>query len=825
MERFCLRRFAAALPGALAVVALVLMMRHVPVDAASARQTGVAAPDAIMWGATLDPALPLPSRVAVKMRRTAHPSGAGQQAAVAPFAALPDTLSDTLLRQLGVTSVEPLLPPANSRRAVDSMTPARLTVQWGLERIFLLTLAPDADTAATLDALRALPQVDYVVLDGLATAAQLSTEVPDDPEFERQWGLHNTGQTGGLAGADIAALPAWRVTTGGPETVIAIVDSGIDPDHPDLRANLIPGYDFVNNDRDARDDFGHGTHVAGTIGAMGNNGTGVVGINWTVRMLGCKFPSASGSGSTANAIKCFNYVTELKEKQGYNIVLTNNSWGGGLASDALRDAMGGANAPMHICAAGNANSSRIAYPAGYDLDNIISVAATDHDDLYASFSNWGADWVDMAAPGVDIYSTVPTGSCTMCDSSGYRSASGTSMATPHVTGAAALVWSANPTLTNEQIKGRFLSGADALNDRSKTTLTNGRLNLLNGLEEDETAPAPVTNLAVSSVLMTQVDLTWTAVGDDGLQGTANAYDIRYASSPISTATWDDATPVENEPTPQPAGSIERMTVTDLQPATTYYFAMKVMDNVGNESDLSNIVVFATSAGTIVFEDNMENGEGSWTTVGDDNLWHLSQIRSHSPSNAWYYGKEETRNYETGASNRGYLVSPAINLVDADEVMLTFAEWSELQSNEEFDRTRVQVSTDGESWQTVYESHGTEESWAKRTVSLSPYIERSGVVYVRFWFDTVNDRFNAYEGWFIDDVQILVAKAARPGEERPMANLVMRTENIGFGGYNGVDHQQGQPTAGDQVVIHAVVLNNGQTEANDVQVYFARLADR
>ncbi|MEZ4618143.1 MAG: S8 family serine peptidase [Caldilineaceae bacterium] len=173
------------------------------------------------------------------------------------------------------------------------------------------------------------------------------------------------------------------------------------------------------------------------------NGTGVVGINWTVRMLGCKFLSASGSGSTANAIKCFNYVTELKEKQGYNIVLTNNSWGGGLASDALRDASGGANAPMHICAAGNANSSRIAYPAGYDLDNIISVAATDHDDLYASFSNWGADWVDMAAPGVDIYSTVPTGSCTMCDSSGYRSASGTWMATPHVTGPRR--WSGPPT--------------------------------------------------------------------------------------------------------------------------------------------------------------------------------------------------------------------------------------------------------------------------------------------------------------------------------------------------------------------------------------------
>lgn len=672
---------------------------------------------------------------------------------------------------------------------------------------------------------------------------------PDDPDFGRLWGLHNIGQTGGTNGADVSAMAAWDITTGSDDIIIAVIDTGIDFNHEDLAANMwvntkecpegygkctadgedddnngyvddFYGANTINDTGDIMDDFGHGTHVAGTIGAVGNNGTGVVGLNWNVRMLGCKFLSASGSGSTANAIKCFNYITELKEKQGYNIVLTNNSWGGGLASDALYEAMAGPNAPLHVCAAGNANSSRIAYPAGYELDNIISVAATDHDDLYASFSNWGADWVDLAAPGVDIYSTVPTGSCVMCDSSGYRNASGTSMATPHVAGAAALAWSKYGDLTNDQLKERFLSGIDALTTQSKTTLTNGRLNLLNSLEEDLTPPAPVTNLSVAGILMTQVDLTWTATGDDGLQGTANAYDIRYASSPISEATWDDATPVENEPKPEPAGTIERMTITGLEPATTYYVAMKVLDNVGNASELSNIVVFATSAGTIVFEDNMENGAGSWSTVGDDNLWHLSQLRAHSPTTAWYYGQDDTRNYDTGDSNRGYLVSPAINLVDADEVMLTFHEWSELQSNEEFDRTRVQVSTDGESWQTVYESHGTEESWAKRTVSLSSYIERSGVIHLRFWFDTVNDRFNNYEGWFVDDVQVLVAKRTTPGDERPMANLVMRSENIGFGGYSG----RVNPVAGDKVVVHAVVLNDGQAEANNVQVFFARAAD-
>lgn len=696
-------------------------------------------------------------------------------------------------------------------------------------------------TADLVQLLESDPRVRYAEPNYLLHIAR----TPDDPDFDKLWGLRNVGQTGGTNGADVSAMEAWDISTGSKDIIIAIIDTGIDFNHEDLAANMwvntkecpqgfgkcsangqdedgngyvddFYGANTITDNGNIMDDFGHGTHVAGTIGGVGNNGTGVVGVNWNIRMLGCKFLSASGSGTTANAIKCFNYISELKNKQGYNIVLTNNSWGGGLFNEALLEAMSGADAPLHICAAGNSNSSLVHYPAGYELDNIIAIAATDHEDIYASFSNWGADWVDMAAPGVDTFSTVPTGSCAMCDSSGYRSASGTSMATPHVSGAAALLWSKYPTLTNDQIKGRLMSGIDALTDRTKQTLTNGRLNLLNALEDDQTPPATVTNLAASGVLMTQVHLSWTATGDDGLQGTANAYDIRYATAPISDASWNDATQVEDEPAPQPAGSIERFTVTGLEPATTYYFAMKVVDNVGNESDLSNIVVVATSAGTIVFEDDMENGAGNWTVGGEENLWHLSQLRSNSPSNAWYYGQESTRNYDTGKTNRGYLTSPAITLVDADEVLLSFYEWSQLQTNEDFDRTRVQVSTDGEVWETVFESHGTEDSWVKRTVSLSPFIERSGVVHVRFWFDTINDRFNNFEGWYIDDVQVQVAKLSRPGEEQPMANLVVRSENIGFDPLH--------PVEGDEVNIHAVVLNSGRDEASDVMVYVADLTD-
>lgn len=684
------------------------------------------------------------------------------------------------------------------------------------------------------------PRVVYAEPNYLLQISQGQTP-PNDPLWEKLWGLHNTGQTGGVADADTDTLEAWEVNKGSKEIIVAVIDTGIDYEHEDLAANMwvnpkecpqgagkcvadgkdddnngfvddFYGVNMINDSGDPMDDFGHGTHVAGTIGAVGNNKLGVTGINWNVRFVGCKFLSAFGSGTTANAVRCFNYIHDLKNKQKQNILVTNNSWGGGGFSQALMDAMGAPGSPLHIASAGNSNTDSRSYPAAYDLPNVVAVAATDHEDKYASFSNYGADWVDLAAPGVNILSTVPTGRCAMCDSSGYRAANGTSMASPHVSGAAALIWAEfGSSLTNEQVKQRIISGVDSLRDRSKQTITNGRLNILNVLERDSTPPAAVADLTPGGVLLTKILLNWTATGDDGMEGKATAYDVRYSQAPITEASWEIANRVTDIPEPQAAGFQESVMVEGLAPNTTYYFAVKVADNVGNHSEISNVVLARTSSGTIVFEDDMESGDANWTTDDKSSLWHLSSLRFNSPVTAWYYGKDKDRNYDTGDANSGTVTSKAIEIVGADEVLLRFYEWSAVQVNDRFDRTRVQVSSDGKSWQTVFESHGTSDEWRKREVSLTEYLEGGTSVQVRFWFDTITSSFNEYEGWYVDDVQILTAKLALPGQERTAPNLVIQTLNIGFNPPNPVD--------GDEVTINATVLNNGTADARSVTVQF------
>ncbi len=699
-----------------------------------------------------------------------------------------------------------------------------------------LTFVPVEVNQPLIDRLQRDPRVAYAEPNYILQVSK----TPDDPDFAKLWGLNNTGQTGGAAGADIDVVKGWDVTTGSSTVVVAIIDTGVDYTHEDLGPNMwvnpaeCPGgygeceADGVDDDNngyvddfyginavtgtgDPMDDYGHGTHVAGTIGAKGNNTLGVVGVNFDVSIIACKFLGATGGGSVADAVKCFDYVNYLKNTEKVNIVATNNSWGGTAPSQALEDAMAGPDQPLHICAAGNSDSDAPHYPSAFDLDNIISVAATDHADLYADFSNYGPT-VDLAAPGVNIFSTMPTGNCPICDPSGYGSISGTSMATPHVTGAVALIAAKYPTLSLAQIRQRILSGVDPLSDAAKTTLTNGRLNVFNTLEEDTNPPAPVSDLTVKSLLLTQVELTWSATGDDGMSGQANGYDIRYSTTPISPENWDNAQQAIGEPKPKAPGEKESFAVSGLEPDTTYYFAMKVMDNVGNVSALSNIVIGKTSAGTIVFEDDMESGEGDWTTAGIDQLWHLSESRSNSPTHAWYYGDETKHNYDTGTGNNGTLTSPPIELTTNADVLLTFYEWSQLESSASYDRTRVQLSTDeGVTWTTVFESHGTNDEWAKRTISLTPFIGDAKSIHVRFWFDSIDNRFNTFEGWYVDDVTVLVAQPGVPGQGPALPNLVMQESNIGL--------SNPDPVEGDDLTVYAVVVNNGGAEANEVSVQF------
>jgi len=468
----------------------------------------------------------------------------------------------------------------------------------------LWKLPPGLAVPEAIRILSANPTVRYAEPNYVVHALAL----PFDPLRNELYGLHNLGQTGGTLDADIDALEAWDVETGSGLVVVGVIDTGVDYNHPDLDGNIwtnpnetpgngvdddgngyvddVGGWDCINNDNNPVDDNNHGTHVSGTIGGEGNNGVGVVGVNWDVKIMPLKFLGAGGSGSNADAIECVNYAASFVDGSGNKVVrITSNSWGGGSRSNALRDAIAASGA-LFVAAAGNSGSSQKMYPAGYDLDNIISVAATDHNDVIASFSNYGS-WVDLGAPGVSVLSTIRN--------SGYARFSGTSMATPHVSGVAALVMAEFPALTNAQVKDAIMTSVDPNPSLQGKTVTGGRLNVAKALgvtpdQPDPTAPGPVSDLAVDPAATTTsaLKLNWTATGDDGNTGTAYLYDLRYlANTPVTDANWATANQVSGEPLPLQPGAAQTLTVNRLQPSTTYHFAMRVVDEKGNPSALSN----------------------------------------------------------------------------------------------------------------------------------------------------------------------------------------------------------------------------------------------
>ena len=324
---------------------------------------------------------------------------------------------------------------------------------------------------------------------------------PNDPSYPLLWGLNNTSQFGGTINADIDAPEAWNLTTGSRSVVIGVIDSGVDITHPDLAANIwtnpgeipgngiddegngyiddVHGWDFVDNDNTPQDGAGHGTHVAGTIGAVGNNSVGVAGVNWQVSLMPVRFLGNDGSGSTSGAIAAINYATMLRRSFGINVVATNNSWGGGGYSSLLEDAIrkSGDAGITFVAAAGNEASDNDAvarYPTNYNLPNVISVAAIDDRDALASFSNYGATTVDIGAPGVSIYSTLPNNS--------YGTYSGTSMATPHVAGVIGLLAAAKPGITVAEVRAAIFNSAVPIASLAGKTVSGGRLNAKAALE-------------------------------------------------------------------------------------------------------------------------------------------------------------------------------------------------------------------------------------------------------------------------------------------------------------------------------------------------------
>ena len=379
--------------------------------------------------------------------------------------------------------------------------------QWkmGAEHWKVDTLVSNYNFSNILDSLNSNSFVEYAEPNYIIRA----DVIPNDPSFGDQWALNNTGQSGGTPDADIDAVEAWDITTGDTNIVVGIIDTGIDYEHEDLEDNIwtnwdeipnngidddnngyiddIHGWDFYNNDNDPMDDYFHGTHVAGTIGVVSNNGIGVAGVAWKVRMMALKFMDVDGYGSISGTIS--GAVSAVEYATANGVKLTNNSWGGEVYSQTMFDAIASANTAgvLFIASAGNDYADTDInphYPACYDLENIISVASTDRNDSLSGFSNYGLNTVDIAAPGSVIYSTMPNNT--------YGNLSGTSMAAPHVSGTAVLTWAAFPGFNHHQIKQQLLGSGDQLENLTEEVSTSCRVNAFNAVVDTNFLPLSVT---------------------------------------------------------------------------------------------------------------------------------------------------------------------------------------------------------------------------------------------------------------------------------------------------------------------------------------------
>jgi len=403
--------------------------------------------------------------------------------------------------------------PGGIRKQVDranallSAVDATFSVghQLGAQGTFVINVPATRDPALTAKALKRVPGLVSAEPDFIY---HFDATTPNDPSFAQLWGLNNTGQSGGTAGVDIKAPQAWDISTGNANTVVATIDTGADYNHPDLAPNIwtnpgeiagnsidddgngfvddIHGWDFASGDNDPMDQQGHGTHVAGTIGARGNNNTGVTGVNWNVKIMPMRIGGANPSDPTVNssaAVSAINYVTMMRNR-GVGVRVTNNSWGGAGFSNALYSAMqtSGNSGIINVCAAGNGDASGVGinmdpvdaqrnYPAAFDLNNVISVANITRTGSLNSSSNYGLTTVDLGAPGTNIVSTYPVAQ------GSYATLTGTSMASPHVAGAVAFLFGLSPTASYQTIKSSILSNTDATASLSGKSVTGGRLNL------------------------------------------------------------------------------------------------------------------------------------------------------------------------------------------------------------------------------------------------------------------------------------------------------------------------------------------------------------
>lgn len=615
---------------------------------------------------------------------------------------------------------------------------------------------------------------------------QLAETIPNDPLFlDNAWPLRNPGGTIDLAGdtgpipaiadADIDATDVWDITTGSASVVVAMIDTGIDLDHPDLADNLwintgeipnnatdddengyiddVNGWDFVDNDAVPNATSKHGVFVSGIIGMVGNNGVGSSGVCWDVSLMTLR---VFDGATLDNLIAAIDYAAD----NGADVI--NASYGGYGYSELEREAIARAGSAEVIFVAATGNDALLIdhwrfYPAVYELPNLISVGATSQLDGRATFSNWGGNSMDLLAPGIPIFSTqiypVTTPNNTP---PGFDVWAGTSFAAPHASGAAALYRSEHPNASAREVTDRMRGGVDRLLALTDLARTEGRLNAMGMWSDDTVSPEAITDLTVGQINTFGATLHFTAPGEDGFSGTPARWDVRVSPSPITEESWDTATRAWDIPFPWVQGfnvSVPIMRVSNgvLRPDTAYHIGMRAIDEAGNRGPISNPVQFTTSGVTTIFFDDFETDTGVWSA---DASWERTD-EEFAFSGTFTYHDSVGLPYLPNSDIALTLNTP-LSLPNSPEVELDFVTmWDfpkeQLQIR---DGGVVEVSTDGASWEIAQRFHSTSQTYQRFRIPLGRWQGED----VQLRWRLFSNATTQLDGWWIDDVHVFVPDA-------------------------------------------------------------------
>ncbi|MBE7496237.1 MAG: S8 family serine peptidase [Verrucomicrobiaceae bacterium] len=662
--------------------------------------------------------------------------------------------------------------------------------------LYLVSI-PVRDGQSLPEAVQALGKLKDVISYAEPDYIVHATTTPNDTRYAEQWALHNTGQTSGTADADIDAPEAWSVSTGSASVVVAVLDSGMDHTHPDLAANVwanpgeiagngvdddgngyiddVRGWNFLNGNNSTTDASSHGTHVSGIIGASGNNGAGISGVAWQVKLMPLKFLNSSGFGATSTAITAINYA----RVKGAHII--NHSWGVAAFSQALQDAIdaAGATGILNVCAADNGNGVNQDvtpdYPSAFPSASVLAVANTTHADGLAASSNYGPATVDLGAPGTSILSTLPGG--------GFGLNSGTSMAAPHVSGIAALLKALKPALTGADIKAILHTSVDLIPALTGRTTTGGRANASRALEW-------VSDITV--VASTGADFAGNHGGP--FQPEAKTYTLKNHGS--SSATWSAA--------------LNNAYYASVSPASgTLAPGASVTVTVTLNTAAANAAAPGIYDGSLVVSNTTTGKASTWPLRMDVRVPHiysydLSSDPGWSRDEAWQFGTPTGKGGSTGNGNADpvsgrtganvfgvnlngdfpssvngphFLVAGPFDLRGYTQTKLHFWRW--LNTNSQFHHVPhgIQIRHEGsETWTYLWSNNGYvhDNAWTEQTLALGADGDGRSAVYIRWSYEVTNANASPSSGWNVDDIKII----GQPGKRLFLDGVAAANENSG-----------------------------------------------